>query len=453
MRHPVILLTATLRWPIAARLAMAFAELGCRVEALGPRGHPVRHSGSVRRIHAHSVVGPLSALRAAIAAAAPDLVIPCDDDAALLLRRLHGRAARAGAAGVALTALIERSLGAPEACELATQRARLLALAADAGVRVPDTTAIDALVELDAWLGAHPLPAVLKTDGSWGGQGVAIVHSRDEARRAFECLTARPSLAGALVHALLERDASLFARALRGPPRRVTVQTFVAGLPANRAVACWQGRVLAGTSVAALQTQHATGPATVVQVIDHPEMAEAAQRLVQRLGLSGLWGLDFVLDAATGVAFLIEMNPRATPICHLHLGGGSDLPAALCTQLTGLPALRPGAPIGRDVIALFPGEWRRDPASEHLAAAHHDVPWRDTALVRDGIDLPWARRGWLARAWAALRPRRGADACVRQRTDPAATGELQTGLAPGLVCVPAWRSPVSTRSSQPGTSP
>lgn len=453
MRHPVILLTATLRWPIAARLAMAFAELGCRVEALCPRGHPVRHTGSVQRIHPHLVFQPLAALRAAIVSAAPDLVIPCDDDAALLLHRLHRQATRSGAAGAALGALIERSLGAPGACELATQRARLLALAADAGVRVPVTVVIDSVVELDAWLAAHTLPAVLKIDGSWGGQGVAIARSRDEARRAFACLSTRPSWPGALVHALLDRDASLIVRALRRPRRGVTVQPFVAGVPANRAVACWQGRVLAGTSVAALQTQHATGPATVVQLIDHPEMADAAQRLVQRLGLSGLWGLDFVLDAATGAAFLIEMNPRATPICHLHLGGGRDLPAALCAQLTGVPALRSGAPIVHDVIALFPGEWRRDPASVHLAAAHHDVPWCETALVRDATDLPWSRRGWLARAWAALRPRRGVADCVRQRTDPVVAAELQTRLAPGLVCVPAWRSPVSTRPSQPGTSP
>mgnify|MGYP003525054012 CR=1 FL=1 len=34
LRPPVILLTATLRWPIAARLAMAFAGLGCRARDL-----------------------------------------------------------------------------------------------------------------------------------------------------------------------------------------------------------------------------------------------------------------------------------------------------------------------------------------------------------------------------------------------------------------------------------
>lgn len=454
MRHPAILLTATLRWPIAARLASAFAELGCRVEVLCPRGHPAQHGRAAYRLHAHAGFNPLPALRAAIAAAAPDLVIPCDDDAALQLQRLHRQAADAGAADLPLKLLIERSLGTPEACALATSRGRLLALAAGLGVRVPDTAEIDTPAALDAWLAAHALPAVLKIDGSWGGQGVALVHSRDEAQRAFERLGARPWLPGALVHALLERDASLITRALHPPARRVTLQPFVAGTPANRAVACWQGRVLAGTSVAALHTQHPTGPATVVRVIDHPAMADAAQRLVQHLGLSGLWGLDFMLDAATGAAFLIEVNPRATPICHLNLGDGHDLPAALCTQLAGAGAARQGAPIGRDVIALFPGEWRRDPASAYLAEAHHDVPWREPALVRDGIDIPWARRGWIARAWAALRPRAAAAAgSVRQRTDPAAAGEPNAAIAPSPVCGPAWRPPVSPRSSQPGTSP
>ena len=80
----------------------------------------------------------------------------------------------------------------------------------------------------------------------------------------------------------------------------MTLQDHIDGHPANRAVACWRGEVLAGTSVLALRTQQATGPATVVRVIDNAEMDEAVKRLVQRLGLSGLWGVDFVIEAATG---------------------------------------------------------------------------------------------------------------------------------------------------------
>jgi hypothetical protein len=163
--------------------------------------------------------------------------------------------------------------------------------------------------------------------------------------------------------------------------------------------------VLAGISVVALETQHPTGPATVVRVLDDPQMADGVARLVRRLGVSGFWGADFVLDAAGGDAYLIEMNPRATPISHLALGGQPMLPAALLAQL-GEGGCEPAAPpAGPEVIALFPGEWRRQPGSPYLHAAHHDVPWTEPALVLDGLGRPWAERGLLARLRERVHPR------------------------------------------------
>lgn len=401
--RPRILLTATLRWPIAARLAMAFDELGCAVEALCPRGHPVTHTRAASRVHLHDALRPLRSLRAALHDAMPELVIPCDDEAAVQLQQLHALCAGPDPDERALGALIERSLGSPAACALATSRGPLLALAAELGIRVPHTSAAATPQALDAWLSRHALPAVIKIDGSWGGRGVAITHSRDEAQAAFARLSTRPTLRQALARALLDRDLAPLRFALRQAPPPVTLQVHVSGHPANRAVACWHGEVLAGTSVQALCTQQATGPATVVQVIDNAEMDDAVRRLVQRLGLSGLWGVDFVIDAATGAAYLIEVNPRATPITHLALGPGHDLPAALLAALVGAAARAPREPIGREVIALFPGEWQRDPASEHLHRAHHDIPWAEPELVRDGLMRPWAERGWVARSWARLR--------------------------------------------------
>ena len=399
-----VLLTATLRWPVAARLAMVFADLGCRVEAVCPRQHPVARIRGIDRVHPHSVLRPLASLRAAIEAATPDLIIPCDDNAALQLTQLYQSA---GPASAGLRALLVRSLGTPEACALATVRGRLLALAAQEGIRIPATEVVATSNGLHEWLLQHRLPAVIKIDATWGGQGVAIVHGHDEARRVFDAMAKGPSVLEAVARMLLDRDPTQLLNLLKPERPTVTLQDFIQGTPANRAVACWQGKVLAGTSVAAVETQHLTGPATVVRVIENLEMNDAVARLVARLGLSGLWGVDFVLEESTGAAFLIEMNPRATPICHLPLGPGHDLPAALCAQLSGAPSAW-REPIEQDVVALFPGEWRRQPASPYLNSAHHDIPWDEPELVRDCVDRPWAERGFIARFWAALRrsPRR-----------------------------------------------
>jgi hypothetical protein len=385
---------------------MAFGSMGCRVEVACPREHPAARVRAVHRVHPYPGARPLGTLRAAIQRAAPDLVIPCDDAAAVQLHQLQLQAAAAGPAGCDLGPLIARSLGAPEACVLATERGRFLALADSLGIRSPKATVLAAPCDLEAWLRHHPLPAVLKIDSSWGGQGVAIVRTAEEARRAFGRMRRRPSPLDATVRLLLDRDATPLLGTLAVADRTVTMQAFIAGTPANRAVACWQGRVLAGTSVEAIRTLHPTGPATVVRVIDQPEMSAAVDMLVQRLGVSGLWGFDFVLEAATGAPYLIEANPRATPICHLPFAAASNLPAALYAQLAGRRPPTAIAVLDQEVIALFPGEWRRDPASVFLRSRYHDVPWEEPALVQDCIDPPWSERGAIARLWAHVRPRR-----------------------------------------------
>lgn len=400
--NPRILLVATLRWPLAARLAIAFGRLGCPVHAWCPAGHPLEKTRGVERIYRSGVLAPLRSLEAALIGSAPDFVIPCDDDAALNLNRLHRRN---GHGPAVVRALIERSLGVPASCALATERGQLMRLADAEGVRIPETRQIGSSIDLHAWCAQHRFPAVLKVDRSWGGLGVTVAHDLAQARKAYWRATHR-SVVQALSHLALRRDPAPLLRWLRAERPGVTLQTFIDGRPANRAVACWQGEVLGGISVEALQTWTPTGPATVVKVIESAEMAEAARRLVRALGLSGFCGLDFVIEASTGAAWLIEINPRATPISHLPLGTARDLPAALHARLRGQPAPASAAAIPGDTIALFPGEWCRNPLSPFLRAAFHDVPWAETELVRDCVELPWEDRGWAARLRARLVPGR-----------------------------------------------
>lgn len=400
---PHIFLAATLRWPLAARLAIAFRALGCPVQAWCPAGHPLEKTRAVERIHRASVLAPLWSLRDALHAAVPDFVIPCDDDAAIHLHRLHERSGDDPAAAV--RRLIERSLGTPASCSRASARSELMDLALAEGVRVPAPGRLASASDLENWCAHHGFPAVLKVDRSWGGLGVTVVGDLAQARRAFRAAT-HPSLLRALSHLILRRDSSFLWRQLGGVRPAVTVQRFISGRAANRAVACWRGEVLAGISVVALQTQTVTGPATVVQVIENPEMSDAACRLVRALGLTGFCGLDFVIEESTGAAHLIEVNPRATPIGHLALGAGHDLPAALHARLLGasVPLTKPAIP--GDVIAMFPGEWRRDPLSHYMRDAFHDVPWEEIGLVRDCVELPWEERGFAARLRARLSPGR-----------------------------------------------
>ena len=401
---PTILVAATVRWPLAARLAISFRGLGCSVQAWCPAGHALEKTRAVERIHRYRALQPKRSLRAAIVASAPDFIVPCDDDAAIQLQRLHD-CDDDGAEAEWLRGLIKHSLGSPSSCARATVRGKLMDLALAERVRIPAAGRLSCAADIEDWGAEHGFPAVIKVDRSWGGLGVTVVRSIEEARLALRSAL-KPSLIGALADLIVRRNPlPLLARFRRGRPA-VTVQKFIAGTPANRAVACWQGEVLAGISVAALQTQCPTGPATVVQVIDDEEMTATAAKLVRALGLTGFCGLDFVIETATGAAYLIEINPRATPICHLPLGAGRHLPLALYAKLTGEPEASIAPAIASSVIAMFPAEWRRDPQSPYLRNSFHDVPWTEIDLVRECVGLLWEDRGIAARIRTRLSPRR-----------------------------------------------
>ena len=395
-----VLLVASVRWPLAARLAMAFHELGCRVHAWCPAGHPLEKTRAVERCYRNSILAPLSSLLKAFSVSMPDFIIPCDDDAAVYLQRLH-ETVPAEALPPGLRQTIQRSLGRPISCSLATRRGELMRIASAEGLRVPETWCIESANDLERWSAIQGYPAVLKVDHSWGGFGVTVVRDVKQARRALLAAT-QPSLAWALSQLVLRRDPSLVLRQIRGGIPTVTLQRFIHGTPANRAVACWHGEVLAGISVYALETQGENGPMTVAQLTEHGEMSHATERLVRVLGLSGLCGMDFVIEIHTGHAYLIEVNPRATPISHLALGTGRDLPAALHARIRGNPPPTAASSIAGDVIAMFPGEWRRDSDSPYMRSAYHDVPWLETDFLHDCMDLPWEERGLAARARAMV---------------------------------------------------
>lgn len=384
-----------------------------------PAEHPARKTGTVSHFHRATALGARNSLRRALEAASPDFVIPCDDEAARLMHELHTALSAVGPEA-SLRRLIAHSLGEPGSCQRASARAELIHIAEMAGVRVAPTRVIASLSSIREWAEDIGFPAVLKINGSWGGMGVVTVQNVDQARAAYH-RAAHPSWRDAVRALLLRRHTAAILRLMHGKPPIVTMQKFVHGRVASRSVACWRGEVLAGLNTLHLKSEGPTGPATVIEITDCAEMEHATERLLDALGMSGFCGLDFVIEAGTGTAHLLEMNPRATATCHLPLDGGRDLPRALLARICPSPLPTIGAPLSAGIIALFPGEWRRDSRSAYLRTALHDVPWRETALIRDAMDTPWAERGLVARvrAWFGQRRRRFALAPAPPR--PSAT--------------------------------
>lgn len=397
---PVVLLTTTCWWHSVPRLALSLARAGCSVAALyPPRGHPLETLTAVEKRFPYSAKNSIAALRHAITTARPDIIVPCDDRAVMHLQQLHALESAGwpsnGPSQESLVLLIERSIGDSKAFAITRGRYPLISLAREMGLAAPWTAELNSDDDVDEWLSDHGFPTVFKVDGSWGGNGVCIVGSDTEAHQVYHRLSRHCPMWRALKRRVVNRDPYWISESRRRLAGAVSAQTYIDGYPANCAVFCWQGRVLGGISVEVLRTRTARAPATLVRVVERPEMLKAAELLAQRLKLSGFIGLDFMIDRATNTAHLIEMNARPTPLCHLRLGVGRDLVGAMTATLSGRP-LSAVLDTTSDVIAYFPFAAQGDP-SEIPTGTYHDIPVGAPDLVKELLRRPWPNRSLLAR--------------------------------------------------------
>lgn len=402
---PHIVLATTGQLPSTARLAMELHDAGAKVSLIAPKNHPAWTLNLIAHRLTYRAAAPRRSLETAALRIKPDAIIPCDERT---VRDLHGLWRRTRHPQV--KQLIERSTAPVESFSVVTSRAALLALALHEGVRVPPSMPLPTKETLDRWAETHATPFVLKADGSWAGFGVRIISNAASAKDAYTRMTQPIGVRLALRESLLEGNHFDIRAWLLRERRAMSVQGYVDGWPANIGVACWQGEVLAAVCAEAVSTTSATGPSTIARIITNTEMIDSATRIVKALGLSGMIGFDFMIEAATGAAYLIEMNPRNTPICAVRLGPGRDLAEALVARIAGRPVRNRPTRTERDIIVFFPDTWQEDPSSSFLHSGYHDVPWEQPDLMRR-LMQPERReryRVWrlLRRVWLALQARR-----------------------------------------------
>ena len=420
LHAPKILLTDTNRWPVTARLAIAFLKMGGNVAMLCPTpGHPAEKANGIGPIFKYSGFQPLGSLRKAIEAFTPDIVVPACDRGVQHLHDLHAQCRLEGGKGKWLADLIEDSLGSPEYFTVASSRRQLAEAARAEEILVPETRGIASLADLRRWNAETPLPWVLKADGTWGGRGVRIAHSMEESDAEFRELTKVGSLLGLLKRVVLNRDRAWNLCDWKRPRPAVIAQSFIQGRPANCAVVCREGKILAGIAVEVILAQGCTGPSTVVQVVQGSDMMIAAERIVRRLELSGFLGFDFIIEEQTGKTFLIEMNPRCTPPCSLSLTRGQDLVAALWAELTQQPVPESEPMTALSRIAYFPQAISNSSkvSDTLLDTCYVDLPLGEPDLTHELLH-PWMERSVAGQVVDFVRRklglRQGAPICLFQ---------------------------------------
>ena len=400
---PKVLLADTNRWDQGARLSIGLARIGCTISAVCPaNGHTLLVTRAVKEAFPYRASNPLESLRTAIEKADPDIVVPCCDRSVEHLHQLYGNALKRGESGKGIVRLIERSLGDPSGYRIVTSRYDLLSLAQEEGVSVPDTTRVSSSADLDLWRTSKSNACVVKVDGTWGGLGVRTLRELEPSERVWDEVTNTSRLSRSIKRLLVNRDPFFLSAWMNHTERSIIAQKFIGGRPANCTVFAWKGKVVALIAVEVLRSDGSTGPASVVHLIQNAEMRNAAEKIASRLGMSGFFGLDFILEEGTGRAYLIEMNARLAPPCYLRFEKGRDLIGAMWASVTGQPVPENIRVTDSDIIAYQPQTVRRE---DTPTGCFYPEPENEPELSRE-LQNPFPNRTILFRLVQFLTPSR-----------------------------------------------
>lgn len=395
---PSILLVASKWWSLSPRLAAALVHHGCKVTALCPVGHPLKHVSGLERIERYAGIQSLASLSRTLESRHFDVVVPCDDGVVAQLHALYAQQPP-------LRDVIERSLGDAQSFPIVSSRYQLLATASKLGITVPETRRVASAEDLVSWHSDTSQAGVLKIDGDSGGDGVRICASIEESLAAWRDLGQPQGFATSLKRLVIDRNPVAVWFAKHRGTRDITMQRFVRGRPANSMVACHNGAVIALVSVEVLAADGPTGAAMIVRRVHNERMERAAQLLANALQLSGFFGLDFMLETDTGTPYLIEMNPRCTQLGHLEFADQGSLAGAFSAYLRGETPPPADKPVPFDTIVLFPqGTKALGAGSRYRDGSYLDLP-RDASDLIAELELePWPQRRWAARLYHAVRP-------------------------------------------------
>jgi predicted ATP-grasp superfamily ATP-dependent carboligase len=145
-----------------------------------------------------------------------------------------------------------------------------------------------------------------------------------------------------------------------------------------------EGKILRSVSIIKTrQFPTETGPSSVIQTVESPEICDFARKIIAETGYNGFGAIEFILENETNKPYAIEFNARPVPICHLGKYLGADLCKALSEYLQTDNYSEEQVQVIRNVtVALFPNEYRRDPSSPYLRECYHDVPINEPELMK-----------------------------------------------------------------------
>jgi len=356
------LLISLAQWPHICRLPKYLSQAGFTVATYSPEGDSLNLSQFIDKRYrlkkgSYELGKIFASFSQTLLDFEPDLIIATDDDTVRLLGDYYKNLLPHNSEEAKkLIHMLEQSKGNPAFYQCVSSKIQSNNIALKLGISTPPQAICAGIDDALVFAEQQHFPLVLKNEFGFAGREVKI------------CATAQQ---------LVEAYSEL------GSDKKKLIQCYINAKPAMCDAAAVNGKLLAGFVTIKEEISSATGPSTVVRLVEHPEMFEAARQFAKHTGFSGIFSLDFMLDG-DNKSYFLECNPRPTSVSHLGYKIHCDLFAALHGELSQQP-YQVGE-FKECIIALFPKELSRDINSHWVNSAYHDVPWDEPQLVSLGLN-------------------------------------------------------------------
>ena len=185
----------------------------------------------------------------------------------------------------------------------------VMKIAADLGIRVPETFRIDNLNDLQKISKTLEYPVVIKLRNASSSVGVSYAYSPDEFISKYKQTIRKFNI-----------EQSNYP----------IVQEYIPGSGYGVSMLYNNGDIRASFTHKRLREYPITGGSSTMRIsVRNPQMEKAAAKLLNFVGWHGLAMVEFKLDERTNQPFLLEVNPRFWGSIYQAIASGIDFPYLL----------------------------------------------------------------------------------------------------------------------------
>jgi len=306
----------------------------------------------------------------------PDLIVPGDEDSILALHSISNFFENIPFF-FRISKIIRHSLTPSSFDSIILSKSDFQEQCKKWGLRSPENIILEDVSDALKNAKLFGYPVVLKHDSGYGGSGVYICENELDIKKHYFQIEKNKKFKNFKVY-----FKKMFFVSIFNHDNKISLQQYIEGQVGQSPFCAKNGEVFAFNPMIRRETYPGkTGPASVSEGYQNEDIEGFVKTVAENLQYTGFGSLEYMIENKTKKLFIIELNPRPTPTCHIsNKFLTNDLCETFFKGLNLIPRdIRPFAPYS---LAMFPSEKKRDPESPYFLTSYHDIPHDDPYLFR-----------------------------------------------------------------------